>query len=168
MSIRIAAIGLSHPHILNQVKALVGAGAELVWFWGAEPEKIAQFAQLYPQAKQAREIDEILDDDSIDLVASAAIPCERADLGIQVMQHGKDFSSAKPAFTTLDQLAEVRRVQAETQPDLRYPLRRTFRQRLDRQGGGTGTLRRDWSGNPDDRVRAAPLSRPHSAPALGI
>lgn len=114
MSIRIAAIGLSHPHIYNQVNALVNAGAELVWFWGAEPDRISEFAGRYPQAKQAREIDEILDDASIDLVASAVIPCERAALGIRVMERGKDYSSAKPAFTTLDQLAEARRAQAET------------------------------------------------------
>lgn len=114
MSIRIAAVGLSHPHIYNQLKALVGAGAELAWFWGAEPDKVAEFAERYPQAKLAREIDEILDDASIDLVASAAIPNERAGLGIRVMRHGKDYSSAKPAFTSLEQLAEARRVQAET------------------------------------------------------
>lgn len=114
MSIRIAAVGLSHPHIYNQVGALVNAGAELVWFWGAEPDKIAEFAERYPETKQAREIDEILDDASIDLVASAVIPCDRAALGIRVMQHGKDYSSDKPAFTTLDQLAEARRVQSET------------------------------------------------------
>lgn len=114
MTIRIAAAGLSHPHIYNQVKALVSAGAELVWFWGAEPEKVAEFAERHPGAKQAREIDEILDDASIDLVASAAVPCDRAALGIRAMRSGKDFSSAKPAFTALEQLAEARRVQAET------------------------------------------------------
>ena len=30
------------------------------------------------------------------------------------MQHGKDYMSDKPGITTLEQLAEVRRVQAET------------------------------------------------------
>jgi len=30
------------------------------------------------------------------------------------MQHGKDYMSDKPGFTSLDQLTEVRRVQAET------------------------------------------------------
>ncbi len=30
------------------------------------------------------------------------------------MQHGKDYMSDKPGFTTLEQLAEARRVQAET------------------------------------------------------
>ena len=45
---------------------------------------------------------------------SAAIPDERAPLGIRVMQHGKDYMVDKPGITTLEQLAEVRRVQAET------------------------------------------------------
>jgi hypothetical protein len=30
------------------------------------------------------------------------------------MRHGKDYMADKPGVTTLDQLAEVRRVQAET------------------------------------------------------
>lgn len=114
MSIRIAAIGLSHSHIYNQVKALLSGGAELVSFWGDEPERIEVFKERYPQAKQAQTIDEILEDESIQLIASAGIPCDRAPLGIRVMQHGKDYLSDKPAFTSLDQLAEARRVQAET------------------------------------------------------
>ena len=114
MSIRIAAIGLSHNHIYNQVKALLDAGAELVSFYGAEPERVAAFASQYPQAKQARDIDEILEDNTIHLVASATIPDERAPLGIRVMQHGKDYSCAKPGFVSLEQLKQARRIQAET------------------------------------------------------
>jgi predicted dehydrogenase len=45
---------------------------------------------------------------------SAAIPSERAPLGVRVMRHGKDFMVDKPGITTLEQLAEVRAVQAET------------------------------------------------------
>lgn len=115
MSIRIAAIGLSHYHIYNQVEALLNAGAELVWFHSTEPERAAEFARRYPQAKQADDIDQILEDASLHLIASAVVPNERAPLGVRVMQHSKDYSCAKPAFVSLDQLAEVRRVQAETQ-----------------------------------------------------
>jgi predicted dehydrogenase len=61
-----------------------------------------------------RDEKEILEDKSIHLVLSASIPDERAPLGIRVMQHGKDFMVDKPGITTLEQLAEVRRVQAET------------------------------------------------------
>jgi predicted dehydrogenase len=47
-------------------------------------------------------------------VVSASIPDERAPLGIRVMKHGKDFMVDKPGMTTLEQLAEARKVQAET------------------------------------------------------
>jgi len=112
--IRFAAIGLNHGHIYGQVNLLLKAGAELVSFYAGEPELAAQFAQTYPQARLARSVEEILDDESLQLVVSAAIPNERAPLGIEVMRHGKDYMSDKPGFTTLEQLAEVRRVQAET------------------------------------------------------
>jgi predicted dehydrogenase len=112
--IRFAAIGLNHGHIYGQVDLLLRAGAELVSFHAPEADLVAQFAHKYPQAHLARTVDEILEDSSIQLVASAGIPCERAGLGIAVMRHGKDFVSDKPGFTALDQLAEARRVQAET------------------------------------------------------
>jgi len=113
-TIRCAAIGLNHGHIYGQVNLLLRAGAELVSFFATEPELIAQFAQTYPQARLASSAQEILEDDSIHLIASAAIANERAPLGIAAMRHGKDFMSDKPGFTTLEQLAEARRVQAET------------------------------------------------------
>ena len=56
----------------------------------------------------------ILEDESIDLIITAGIPSERAELGIAAMRHGKDFMSDKPGFTSLAQLEEARRVQAET------------------------------------------------------
>ena len=112
--IQFAAIGLNHGHIYGQVSLLLKAGAELVAFYATEPELIAPFARLYPQARLVGNPEEILEDPTIQLVVSASILSERAPLGIQVMQHGKDFMSDKPGFTTLEQLAEVRQVQAET------------------------------------------------------
>lgn len=112
--IRFAAIGLNHGHIYGQVGLLLRAGARLSAFYAVEPDLAAQFAERNPEVRLARSPQEILEDESIHLVVSAGIPDERASLGIQVMQHGKDFMSDKPAFTTLAQLAEARRVQAET------------------------------------------------------
>lgn len=113
-TIRFAAIGLNHFHIYGQTNLLLNAGAELVKFYATEPDLIERYGKDYPQATLARSEAEILEDESIHLVISAAIPNERAPLGIRVMQHGKDFMSDKPGFTSLEQLAEVRRVQAET------------------------------------------------------
>ncbi len=114
MSIRVAALGFDHPHIYNILKALADAGAEVVSFWDSDAERRAHFASIYPGAKSVASIEEILEDPTVDLVASAIIPSERAPLGIRVMQHGKDYTCAKPGFTTLEQIAEARRVQAET------------------------------------------------------
>jgi predicted dehydrogenase len=112
--IRFSAIGLNHGHINGQVDAVVRGGGELVSFYAPEPDLAAAFARRYPKAKPARSQMEILEDRSIQLVLSASIPNERAPLGIEVMRHGKDFMVDKPGITTLEQLAEVRRVQAQT------------------------------------------------------
>ena len=114
MSIRFAAVGLNHNHIEALCNQLIGAGAELVWYYAKEPELADGFGKKYPQGKPARSEDEVLEDSSIALVVSAGIPIDRAPLGIRVMQRGKDYSTDKPGFGTLEQLAEARRVQAET------------------------------------------------------
>lgn len=112
--VRFAVIGMNHPHIYGQVQLLIDAGAELVSFYGAEADLQQQFAKAFPAAKLASSETEILEDPTIDLIASAAIPSERSGVGVRAMQHGKDFLSDKPAFTTFEQLETARKVQAET------------------------------------------------------
>ncbi len=112
--VRFAAIGLNHSHIYSQVDTMLGHGGELVAVYAKEPELLAAFTKRYPQAKVARGEQEILDDTTIQLVVTAAIPNERAPLGVRVMKSGKDYMADKPGVTTLAQLAEVRRVQKET------------------------------------------------------
>lgn len=112
--LRFAAVGINHAHINGQVEAATRGGGELVAFFAKEPDLAEAFAKRYPQAKQARSEREVLEDPSIQLILSSGIPNERAPLGIEVMRHGKDYMSDKPGITTLEQLAEVRRVQRET------------------------------------------------------
>jgi predicted dehydrogenase len=112
--IRFAAIGLNHGHIYGQTQAVIRGGGQLVSFFAPEDDLAAAFAKRFPDAKRAREEREILEDPSLPLVVSASIASERAPLGLRVMRHGKDFMSDKPGATTLEQLAEVRKVQAET------------------------------------------------------
>ena len=112
--IKFAVIGINHDHIHGQIEAVVRGGGEFVSFYAKEADLAAAFAKRYPQTKLARGENEILEDSAIQLVVSAGIPNERAPLGLKVMQHGKDYMSDKPGITTLAQLAEVRRVQAQT------------------------------------------------------
>lgn len=113
--VRFAAIGLNHFHIYGQIDLLLNAGAEFVAYHGEEEKFFDRpFAKHYPQAKKVDDPRRILEDKSVSLVVSAAVNNERAPLGVSVMRHGKDFMVDKPGITSLAQLAEVRKVQAET------------------------------------------------------
>ncbi len=112
--VRFAVININHGHIYGQVTHLVKAGAEFVAFYAPEPELAAAFAARYPNVRQASSETELLEDESLHLIVTSGIPSTRAALGIKAMRHGKDFMTDKPGFTTLSQLEEVRKVQAET------------------------------------------------------
>ena len=113
--VRFAAIGLDHFHIYGQIDLMLRAGAEFVAYCGTEQKFFPKpFAEVYPQARRVDDPRRILEDDGIAIVLSAAVNSERAPLGVEVMRHGKDFMADKPGITSLTQLAEVRRAQAET------------------------------------------------------
>jgi len=112
--LKFAVVGINHNHIYSQVNAVLRAKGELTWLYAKEPELVEAFRKQFPQAKVARSEAEVLEDPSVKLVLSSGIPEDRAPLGIRVMKAGKDYMSDKPGITTLEQLAEVRKVQAET------------------------------------------------------
>jgi len=112
--IRFAVIGVNHAHIYGQTDCLLRAGAELAGFHAPEDDLAEAFSERYPQAPRIAERTRLLEERGISLIVSAGIPCERAPLGIEVMRHGKDYMVDKPGMTSLEQLAEVRRVQAQT------------------------------------------------------
>jgi predicted dehydrogenase len=112
--IKFSVIGLNHGHINSQIETVTRGGGTLVSFYAKEADLAADFSKRYPEAKLVNTEKEILEDKSIQLVVSAAIPDERASIGIGVMRHGKDFMVDKPGITTLEQLAQVRSVQKET------------------------------------------------------
>jgi len=113
-TVRFSVIGINHNHIYGQVNLLLRAGAEFVSVYAKEPDLLETFTKSFPQAQVASDPRQILEDPSIQLVVSAGIANERAPLGIQVMQYGKDYMSGKPGITSLAQLAEARKVQKET------------------------------------------------------
>jgi predicted dehydrogenase len=113
-TIKFAVCGISHDHIYGMTNAMIRGGGVLVSFYGAEPEKAAAFAKAYPNAKEVKSEDEILNDPSVQLVLSSTVPYHRAALGVRVMEHGKDYLSDKPGVTTLAQLAEIRKTIAAT------------------------------------------------------
>jgi predicted dehydrogenase len=113
-SIKFAAIGLDHAHIFSMCAAVKRGGGELVSFFATDPKQIEAFRKQFGDVKLAASEDEILADQTIQLVAGAPIPDLRAPLGVRAMRAGKDYLADKPGITTLKQLAEVRKAVKET------------------------------------------------------
>lgn len=113
-SIRFSVIGINHGHIYGMVDALIGGGGELVSVFAREPDLLKDFTKRFPKVKVAGNEEEILEDNTVQLVASASIPIDRVPLGVRVMQSGKDFMVDKPGIITLKQLKEVKKVQQRT------------------------------------------------------
>jgi predicted dehydrogenase len=121
---------------------------------------LADFQKRYPDVKAAASEDEILNDPSIQLVASAAIPDLRAPLGIRVMRHGKDYLSDKPGITTLEQLAEVRKDHQRDRPHVRHHVLRAAGSAGRGEGRRTDEGRRHRKGGADRQPGAAPGHAP--------
>lgn len=111
---RYGVIGLDHGHIYGQCNGLNEAGAELVSVYDPDPAKVTEFCKTYPEVRPRSCVEEILEDASLKLVASASIPCDRGPLGMRVLDHDKDYFTDKPPFTTFDQLETARKKTAET------------------------------------------------------
>jgi predicted dehydrogenase len=112
---RFAAIGLDHRHIYDLVRGLRDAGQVCAGYWPGttDPRVLAGFRKRFPDVPAADK-SALLDDGSIDFVVTAAVPRDRAPLAIETMRRGKDVLLDKPGVTTLEQLAAVERVVAET------------------------------------------------------
>ncbi len=113
--LRFGVIGIDHRHIYDQVTSLLAIGAECAGYWTHDRvHTLGGFVERFPEIPRVADQRQLLEDSTIHLVTCAAIPCERAEMAVQAMQHGKDFMVDKPGVTTFEQLAEVQRVQRET------------------------------------------------------
>ncbi|MFD1956252.1 Gfo/Idh/MocA family protein [Paenibacillus thailandensis] len=109
-----AALRLDHGHIYGMCNGLLEAGGTLKLVYDPDPAKVKAFCDKYPGVRAASSKEEILQDKEIALVAAAAIPNERGALGVEVMEHGKDYFTDKTPFTSLEQLEAARRTAAAT------------------------------------------------------
>lgn len=111
-----AAVALDHGHIFGQVQGLLEAGGTLKWAWDPQPARLAAFCERFKASgvRPAQSLEAVLADPEVRLVAAAAVPCDRAPLGLRVLDAGKDYFTDKSPFTTLEQLAAVRAKVRET------------------------------------------------------
>ena len=111
-----AAIGLDHRHIYHLIGELLAAGAQCAGYWtGTSDLKVLEgVRERFPTLRAVDDRDALLDDPSVDLIVSAAIPAQRAALAVQAMRRGKDVLVDKPGVTSFEQLAQVQAAVAET------------------------------------------------------
>ncbi|GHU36199.1 oxidoreductase [Betaproteobacteria bacterium] len=113
--LRFGVIGIDHRHIYDQVTSLLNIGAECAAYWtDGDPPTLPGFVKRYPDIARVADRRQLLEDESIQLMICAAIPRDRAALGIEVMRHGKDFMVDKPGLISFEQLDEVKRARQET------------------------------------------------------
>ena len=113
--LKFAAIGLDHRHIYHQVGRLLEVGAECKGYYardGAVP--LEGFIRRFPDLPRVRDVRALLEDPEIQLIVTAAIPAERAEIAIEAMRHGKDVMVDKPGVITEAQLADIRHLQRAT------------------------------------------------------
>ena len=111
---RFAAAFLDHGHIYGQVAGLLAAGGTLEGVYDPDPQRVAEFVKRFPDTKVWESFDDLLTLDTLHLIASAAVPSERAGVGLKVLQAGKHNFTDKSPFTTLEQLAQVEAACAQT------------------------------------------------------
>lgn len=115
MPLKLGILGIDHGHIFGMLSNMleVGCTAERYWTDGpAVPEE--KFRNVFPDLEKVTDRRRILEDATIDMILISAVPEDRAGLAIEAMQAGKDVMVDKPGCTTLDQIAALREVQAET------------------------------------------------------
>lgn len=113
--ITVAALGLDHRHIYGQLAGMLKAGAHCKGWWTeGEPASIEGFVQRFPDLPRFANRQALLEEEDVDMVLLANIPCDRAALAIEAMEAGKDVMTDKPGCTSLEQLDAIRAAVART------------------------------------------------------
>lgn len=108
-------VGIDHRHSYDMLANMLAVGATCKGWWTeGTPPTLDGFVKRYPDLPRADDAETLIADPEIDMILIAAVPADRADIAIRAMRAGKDVMVDKPGCTTPQQLADLRRVQAET------------------------------------------------------
>jgi predicted dehydrogenase len=110
--VKFAVVGTDHLHVVELVSGLTDAGAELIAIMPTEGGIGAWLASQHESARTVESFDDAIAD--ADVVVTAAIPSDRAELGMRAMRAGKDVLADKPGATSLTQLDALRDAHSST------------------------------------------------------
>jgi predicted dehydrogenase len=114
-SLNLAVLGIDHGHIFDMLDEMIKEGCNCNYFWTeGSPLTLKGFNKKYPNIKRVENKNDILKDNTIDMVLISSIPKDRASLSIEVLNSGKDVMVDKPGCTTLNQLEDLKRTVKKT------------------------------------------------------
>ena len=114
-NLNLGVIGIDHGHIFDMLDEMLKEGCHCNFFWTEGlPLTLHEFNKKYPNIKRRENKDEILNDQSIDMILIASVPKDRANLSIEALKAGKDVMVDKPGCTTLKQLNNLKKAVKET------------------------------------------------------
>ena len=116
MALRFALIGLDHRHVYELTAHLIEAGMACAGYWPVTTNAgvLDGFRKRFPDLPAIADRERLLDDPTIEVIVTAAIPCDRAALAIEAMRRGKDVMADKPGITNRADLTAVQQVVGET------------------------------------------------------
>ncbi len=115
MPLKLGVLGIDHGHIFGMLSSMQDQRCRCDAYWTDGPAVTeAKFNRVFPDVARIDDRRRILDDPAISMILISAVPADRAKLAIEAMEAGKDVMVDKPGCTTLEQLAQIKKVQART------------------------------------------------------
>ena len=79
-SLNLAVLGIDHGHIFDMLDEMIKEGCNCNYFWTeGSPLTLKEFNKKYPNIKRLENKNDILKDNSIDMVLISSIPKDRAE-----------------------------------------------------------------------------------------
>jgi predicted dehydrogenase len=95
----VAGLGYWGPNLARNFAAI--AGVELAWLCDGEPGALTRLARAHPAARRTGDLQDLLDDSTLDAVVLATPVPTHADLAVRVLEAGKHCFVEKPLATTV-------------------------------------------------------------------
>ncbi|HIF69229.1 MAG TPA: Gfo/Idh/MocA family oxidoreductase [Candidatus Lambdaproteobacteria bacterium] len=115
MPLKLGVLGIDHGHIFGMLSNMKAQGCTCEAYWTDGPAVTEEkFNTVFSDVQRVDDRRRILDDPDVSMVLISAVPADRSKFAIEAMEAGKDVMVDKPGCTTLEQLAEIREVQART------------------------------------------------------
>jgi predicted dehydrogenase len=111
--VRVGVVGLGYwgPNLVRVLNE--AATAEAAWMCDLRPEVLEALARRFPSIRRTRDLDEMLEDDSVDAVAVVTPVSTHHDIAIQALTAGKHVFVEKPLAASSELALDLMRAADE-------------------------------------------------------